>query len=222
MSPRQDPISQNSRQSVALSRATIADAAIDFIERNSLEKLSMRNLATDIGCGTMSLYSYVRNREDLGRAIVSELISRSRLPEIAARSFGSWQVLARELCAAYRDLAFTFPRTHELLGLAPYEDEPVASYLTNLLGAFERTGLAPQQAAEVFAALDAYLTGYFAVSVRSVIGEAQPVTEQERALQRLRAPEKFERGLDVFIRGFEVELGEIEGGSVPVDSINVS
>ena len=209
MSPRQDPNSSSARSAVALSRAVVTGAAIDFIERNSLEKLSMRNLATDIGCGTMSLYSYVENREDLVRAIVSELISRSRLPEIAAQNFGSWQELARELCAAYRDLAFTFPRTHELLGLAPYEDEPVASYLENLLGAFERTGLAPQQAAEVFAALDAYLTGYFAVSVRSVIGEARPVTEQERALQRLRAPENFERGLEVFIRGFELELGEV-------------
>ena len=43
----------------------------------------------------------------------------------------------------------------------------------------------------------------------SVIGDARPVTEQERALQRLRAPENFERGLEVFIRGFELELGEI-------------
>lgn len=209
MSPRQDPNSSTARSAVALSRTVVTGAAIDFIERNSMEKLSMRNLATDIGCGTMSLYSYVENREDLVRAIVSELISRSRLPEIAAQNFGSWQKLARELCAAYRDLAFTYPRTHELLGLAPYEDEPVASHLENLLGAFERTGLAPQQAAEVFAALDAYLTGYFAVSVRSVIGDARPATEQERALQRLRAPENFERGLEVFIRGFELELGEV-------------
>lgn len=209
MTPRQDPNSQTPRQSVALSRAIITDAAIKFTEEHSLEKLSMRNLASAIGCGTMSLYSHVKNREDLSNAIVSELIARSRLPEVTKKDFDSWQNLARELCDAYRELAFSYPRSHELLGLAPYEEEPVVSHIQGLLGALERTGLAPDQATEVFAALDAYLTGYFAVSVRSAIGNAQPTSEFERALQRLRAPENFERGLEVFIRGFEFELGEI-------------
>ena len=209
MTPRQDPNLQTSRQSVALSRAIITDAAIQYIEEHSLEKLSMRNLATSIGCGTMSLYSHVKNREDLSNSIVSELIARSRLPEVTRKSFDSWQNLARELCDAYRDLAFSYPRSHELLGLAPYEEEPVVTHIKSLLGALERTGLTPDQATEVFAALDAYLTGYFAVSVRSAIGNSQPATEFERALQRLRAPENFERGLEVFIRGFEFELGEI-------------
>ena len=194
---------------MTLSRTIITDAAISFIEENGLEQLSMRNLASTIGCGTMSLYSHVKNREDLCSAIVSELIVRSSLPEVASQDFDSWQNLARALSSAYRDLAFSYPRSYELLGLAPYEEEPVASHIQGLLSAVERTGLAPEQATEVFAALDAYLTGYLAVSVRSAISGTQPSTELEFTLQRLRTPENFERGLEVFIRGFELELGEI-------------
>lgn len=166
----------------------------------------MRHLAGEIGCGTMSLYSYVKNRDDLTRAIVSELITRSRLPEIATNNFATWQQLARDLCSAYRDLAFAYPRSHELLGLAPYEVEPVASHVHGLLAAMERTGLSAERAAEVFGALDAYLTGYFAVSVRSAMEDQHPVSERDRALQRLRAPELFERGLEVFVLGFEQEF----------------
>lgn len=208
MTPRQDPNLQLPRQNVALSREIITDAAIRYIEEHSLEKLSMRNLATSIGCGTMSLYSYVKNRDDLCDAVISELIARSRLPEITSREFDSWQNLARELCAAYQDLAFSYPRTHELLSLAPYEKEPIVSHIRGLLEALERTGLSAERAAEAFAALDAYLTGYFVVSVRSAIGDLHPSTELEIALQRLRAPENFDRGLDVFIRGFELEWSE--------------
>ncbi|WP_449282896.1 TetR/AcrR family transcriptional regulator [Leucobacter sp.] len=206
MSPRQDPDPQPLRQSVPLSRRIITDAAISYIERHGVERLSMRHLAREIGCGTMSLYSYVQNRDDLTRAIVSELIARSRLPEIAAHDFPSWQQLARDLCSAYRDLAFAYPRSHELLGLAPYEVEPVASHLHGLLAAIERAGLTAERAAEVFSALDAYLTGYFAVSVRSAVEDRHPTTERDLALQRLRAPELFERGLEVFILGFEQEF----------------
>lgn len=189
-----------------LSRELITGAAISYIERHGVERLSMRHLAGEIGCGTMSLYSYVKNRDDLTRAIVSELITRSRLPEIATHDFATWQQLARDLCSAYRDLAFAYPRSHELLGLAPYEVEPVASHVQGLLAAMERTGLTAERAAEVFSALDAYLTGYFAVSVRSAMEDQHPASERDRALQRLRAPELFERGLEVFVLGFEQEF----------------
>src|SRR5690606_35863579 len=88
-----------------LTRASITDTAIDFIEREGIERLSMRNLASAVGCGTMSLYSYVNGREDLIEAIIESLIVKSRLPALASQRFDSWQQLARELCATYRDLA---------------------------------------------------------------------------------------------------------------------
>lgn len=49
----------------SLSRDQIAAAAIGIADREGLDAVSMRRVATELRCGTMSLYRYVRTKEEL-------------------------------------------------------------------------------------------------------------------------------------------------------------
>lgn len=166
----------------------------------------MRALASEIGCGTMSLYSHIRGRDDLISAIIETLLNGSGIPATAARAFPRWQELVTQLHLAYRDLALNYPGSFELLALAPYDVAPVAGYLEGLVEALRRTGLPPDQAYEVLGAVDAYATGFLTVWARTEANSKKSDAEASPHLKGLRSLEVFERGLQVFIEGFEREF----------------
>ena len=198
---------QGAEQPAPLSRASITDAAITFIEENGLTKLSMRTLASTLGCGTMSLYSHVKNRDDLIAAIVQELLERSRLLLMTGTTYPTWQEQIRASLFAYRDLAAAYPASFELLALAPYGAAAVAEHLEGIVESLRRAGVPADRAYEVLGALDAYATGFLMVWARTQTeaGEAEPA--HPSPLTELRTLAAFDHGLDVFIAGFEREFG---------------
>jgi len=214
MAECQDPLRENAPPSpveaVPLSRASITDAAIDFIEDHGLDRLSMRALATELGCGTMSLYSHVRNRDDLVAAIVGELLERSGILAVTASEFTGWQQLITASLHAYRDLAVDYPGSFELLALAPYDVAPVVEHLERLVVALRRAGVTGDRAYEVLGALDAYATGFLMVWARAQAGRKESDERASSSLRDLRTLEVFDQGLRVFIEGFELEFARNE------------
>ncbi len=74
------------RKGTKLSREQIAAAALAIADAQGFEAVSMRKIATVLGSGTMSLYHYVRTKDDLlalmDDAIMGEvLVSPGQLPE---------------------------------------------------------------------------------------------------------------------------------------------
>ncbi len=69
---------QNKR--TKLSRERIVRAAIKAADRNGLEVLSMRSLASELGYGVMSLYNHVKDKEDLFNAMADAVASEIELP----------------------------------------------------------------------------------------------------------------------------------------------
>ena len=59
----------------ALSREAIVDAAIDVLDRDGLEGLTMRAVADRLGTGAMSLYRHVANRDELLDLVVARLLA---------------------------------------------------------------------------------------------------------------------------------------------------
>ncbi|KES06830.1 TetR family transcriptional regulator [Streptomyces toyocaensis] len=54
----------------AYTRADIAAAAVRIADTEGLDAVSMRRVAAELGCGTMSLYNYVPRKEDLYELMV--------------------------------------------------------------------------------------------------------------------------------------------------------
>jgi AcrR family transcriptional regulator len=66
----------------------IVTVAVGIADRNGLEALSMRRLATDLETGTTSLYRYVRSRDELIELMADAVIARDDLP---AAPSGDWR-----------------------------------------------------------------------------------------------------------------------------------
>ena len=71
--------------SKGLDREVIVRAALDSIDRNGSQGLTMRGLAQDLGVEAMSLYRYVAGREDLLEAVVAVLLEGAHRSRRAAR-----------------------------------------------------------------------------------------------------------------------------------------
>jgi AcrR family transcriptional regulator len=71
----------------AYSRADVAAAAVRIADTGGLEAVSMRHVAAELGCGTMSLYNYVPRKEDLYELMVDAVSAEHELWEPS----GDWR-----------------------------------------------------------------------------------------------------------------------------------
>ncbi|MFC9114137.1 MULTISPECIES: TetR/AcrR family transcriptional regulator [Streptomyces] len=71
----------------AYSRADIAAAAVRVADAEGLDAVSMRRVAAELGCGTMSLYNYVPRKEDLHELMVDAVAGEHELWEPS----GDWR-----------------------------------------------------------------------------------------------------------------------------------
>ncbi|MGW5125167.1 TetR/AcrR family transcriptional regulator [Streptomyces sp. NPDC004069] len=65
----------------AYTRADIAAAAVRIADAGGLDAVSMRHVAAELGCGTMSLYNYVPRKEDLYELMVDAVSGEHELWE---------------------------------------------------------------------------------------------------------------------------------------------
>ncbi|KOV70136.1 TetR/AcrR family transcriptional regulator [Streptomyces sp. MMG1121] len=63
----------------AYTRDDIAAAAVRIADAQGLDAVSMRHVAAELGCGTMSLYNYVPRKEDLYELMV-DAVSAEHVP----------------------------------------------------------------------------------------------------------------------------------------------
>jgi AcrR family transcriptional regulator len=75
------------------------EVATRLVDSEGVDALSMRRLAAELGVGTMTLYGYFRDKEELLDAIVDAAADEIRLP--AAR--GSWQTQIKGIAREIRD-----------------------------------------------------------------------------------------------------------------------
>ncbi|MEU5553610.1 MULTISPECIES: TetR/AcrR family transcriptional regulator [unclassified Micromonospora] len=77
------PASRTSRTSLPRSTVTrehIIEAATRIADEESIEALTIRRLAADVGSGAMTLYSYFRNKEEILDAIADHVLGGFTLP----------------------------------------------------------------------------------------------------------------------------------------------
>ncbi|MDX3583684.1 MULTISPECIES: TetR/AcrR family transcriptional regulator [Streptomyces] len=84
----------------AFSRVDIAAAAVRLADAGGLDAVSMRHVAAELGCGTMSLYNYVPRKEDLYELMVDAVGGEHELWEPS----GDWRADMRRVAYQSREL----------------------------------------------------------------------------------------------------------------------
>ncbi|HEV2782497.1 MAG TPA: TetR/AcrR family transcriptional regulator C-terminal domain-containing protein [Actinophytocola sp.] len=92
-----------------LSRNRIVRTAIELIERDGVNAVSMRRLAAELGTGAMSLYNHVPHKAALLDAVAEHILAEL---EFAADSdIPDWREAARSMARTFRDIAHRYPRS---------------------------------------------------------------------------------------------------------------
>lgn len=91
-----------------LTRDGIVHAAVEVIEHEGVNALSMRRVAAELGVAVMSLYNHVPNKTALLQGVAEYVIDTLELSESPGQD---WKAEARALVRAFRKAAHDHPRS---------------------------------------------------------------------------------------------------------------
>jgi AcrR family transcriptional regulator len=140
-----------------LTREAIVDAAIRMADRDGLAKLSMRNLARELGFEVMSLYTHVSSKADLFTGMVEHAASQLELPEIDDTF--EWRAALREHALDLKALFERHPWSVELW-LRSIPGPRRFDLMEWQLAAFAASGLSEQDAHKAYHALFNHTVGF--------------------------------------------------------------
>lgn len=163
---REEPCSR----SPGHSRERIAAAAIEIADAEGFEAVSMRRVAQQLGAGTMTLYHYVANKDELVTLMVDAVMGEVLVP--ADRLPSEWRpAMARIAIATCESL-----RKHRWMLDLLDEPRPGPNKLRHFeqsLQAMAGAGLGPKDTLEAIVLIDEYVFG-FAIREAQEPGEHDP------------------------------------------------
>ena len=139
-----------------LSRDRIIQAAIDLIEREGVDGLSMRRVSAGLGVAVMSLYNHVPNKAALLDGVAAQILGGLH---VADDPDAHWTERARALIRAYRKIAHDYPRCTSLVLTRRIDAPSGLRPVEHALAVAEQAGFDGETAVRIMRALLAYAMG---------------------------------------------------------------
>ncbi|MGY2122395.1 TetR/AcrR family transcriptional regulator C-terminal domain-containing protein [Nocardia gipuzkoensis] len=211
----------------AVTRAVVLTAALEIIDRDGVDALSMRRLAEAVGRDPMVIYRHVPNK-----AAVLDGVTELVLAQLSVDPADpDWAAQLRTLARDFRRLTLAHPRVVPLLvtrplatplGLRPYA---VIRPLEDILQLLTRAGFSGADALHVYRAVFGFLYGHVLNELQEIVERPEETDDVLRlGLYRLPIAEfpllrelapvlaaydgeaELERGLDILLTGLSVTL----------------
>lgn len=225
------------REQPALSQAQIVSEAVQLLDTEGLEALSMRRLGTRLGAGATSLYRHVANKDELIELVVDEVYGELRVPDVGDSA--DWRAAALGCAHSLRSTALRHPWIASVLGQVglSYLGPNMMRMSERLLAVFSAAGFPLDEADQALSTIVGYVLGVTASEAawlsmlartgqdeRELIESLWPAAEQAvRDLPLLREnygtqrgadprkarDEKFDYGLARILDGLQVRLAAI-------------
>jgi AcrR family transcriptional regulator len=154
----------------AYSRADIAAAAVRIADTDGLDAVSMRHVATELGCGTMSLYNYVPRKEDLYELMVDAISGEHDSWEPT----GDWRADMLRVAHQTRSLMHRHPWLPRLMSPVYGFSPNALRYLEHCLVCLDPLDASYGTKMELIAMLNAVVTTY--------VGNELATAERTRSL----------------------------------------
>ncbi|MFF0222485.1 TetR/AcrR family transcriptional regulator C-terminal domain-containing protein [Streptomyces sp. NPDC004629] len=166
----------------AYTRADIAAAAVRIADADGLDAVSMRRVAAELGCGTMSLYNYVPRKEDLYELMVDAVGGEHELWEPS----GDWRADMGRVARQTRALMHRHPWLPRLMSPVYGFSPNALRYIEHCLACLEPLEAPYGTKLELFAMLNGVVTTY----VRNELETAErtralPWTEEQENAARI-------------------------------------
>src|SRR6478672_9373523 len=203
----------------ALSRERILGAALELVDEQGIDALSMRKLGQSLGYEAMSLYNHVANKDDLLDGILDLVLAEMELPDPA----GGLPAIRASALSAHEALK-RHPWAAGML-LAPGHVRPARiEAMDALLAALRNAGFSAETTYHAYHVLDAHIIGFSLWAsthgkMPSDVGDVREFLDRmipaatyphlhEHALQHLdggphQDVSAFEYGLDLLLESLE-------------------
>jgi AcrR family transcriptional regulator len=205
-----------------LTRAVVLSAALELIDRDGADGLSMRRLARELGRDPMTLYRHAPNKAALLQAVAETVLAELEV----GPSGPDWASQLRHVARQYRRLALAHPNVVPLLVTLPLSTplalrplgvlRPLEDIVELLMGA----GFSGADALHIYRALFGFLHGHVLNELQELVENPDETDDLLRlGLHRLPIGEfprlrslapvlasydggaELERGLDILLGG---------------------
>ncbi|TPQ18911.1 TetR/AcrR family transcriptional regulator [Streptomyces sporangiiformans] len=164
------------------SRADIAAAAVRIADAQGLEAVSMRHVAAELGCGTMSLYNYVPRKEDLHELMIDAVGAEHDIKEPS----GDWRADMIRNAHETRALMRRHPWVPRLMAGVYGFGPNTLRYLEHCLTCLEPLDLSYGTKMELVALLNGVVTTYTANELATAERtRSMPWSEEEENAVRM-------------------------------------
>lgn len=200
-----------------LSRERVLRAALELVDNEGVEALTMRRLGRELGIEAMSLYGYVRSKQDLVEGVVEQVF---RQMPLVAHGPGDWRDRIRRHASLYRQVLLDHPNAVRLVAGRPLVTEGTAAFVESALAELRSLGLDLDTADRVLGVIAGFTLGL----VSEQVGNVGRPSSAEEPVDPARFPlvaglgvmkpvdfdRQFELGLDFIVAGLEQLLSPFE------------
>lgn len=223
----------------ALTRESILASALEILDRDGIDGLSMRRLGKALGRDPMTLYRHAPNKAALLDGVAERVIDQ--LVVDTDTDDGDWVSQLRSIARGFRRLALAHPHVVPLLLTRPLATplglRPLGTLrpLENILSLLSRAGFTPTDALRIYRALFGFLYGHVLEELQELverpdesdhvlrlglhrlpIGEFPLVRGLAPVLASYDGAAELERGLDILFSGLTATL-TFRGGRTETD-----
>lgn len=181
----------------------IVAAAVEILDEEGLEALTMRRLGAHLGVAAMSLYRHVPNRDALLAEVVTHLFTEAVIELAPAEP---WDEALTRFAVAYRGMLLAHPHAVPLLATHPVDTDRGLALLAELLGRFAAAGVGEQDALTVVQSVAVYVLGHALAQVGTPSGTAPATDPAIDPAATVFYDRWFEAGLAAMVSGFERRL----------------
>jgi len=176
-----------SRAKIQLSREAIGAAALAIADAEGFQAVSMRRVAQQLSVGTMSLYYYVKTKDDLVAVMDDALMNEALLPAVPR----NWKRAITEIATRTHSIFLRHPWALISMQSAPPGINALR-HMEQCLEALAKTSMTAKQKLTLLAIVDDFVFGH---ALREAAREK--VTDMEFATAQIAAG-NFPRIAEVF------------------------
>ncbi len=196
-----------SRQNTNLSRETIAAAALEIADKEGFDAVSMRRVAQELNVGTMSLYYYVKTKDDLIAVMDDALLGEALLPSLPK----GWQPAIMEIARHTHALFLRHPWALVSILSAP-PGLNAMRHMEQCLEALSETHMTPSEKLTLLATVDDFVFGHALreaandTAIDTEFAAAQLATGAFPRIAKVFAKGRIETSKDRFEQGLQALL----------------
>jgi AcrR family transcriptional regulator len=205
-----------------LTERRIAEAALDLVDADGVDGLTMRKLAQRLGVSAMALYTYFPDREAVLEAVTQLVLTEVEIP---AEDL-DWRETIRQLMRSIRRVGLRHPKAAPLINRFPPRTVDALAFVEAAFRAFRRAGFDDRSTVRCYRALAVYSMGTFDVELSHYFAQHPAAQVVDGSLDTPTAvrllphvasiaplladqddEEAFEYGLELLLDGFAQATG---------------